>query len=184
MRQTAKLQNLFSSVPKGNLRPVCRVRKKGFEPLYIAPSEVSIFQFRFCRLPANTLYINAARVNLFLKILRTHNNMKCNATTLADITFCPVTVRRRPGSRTSAWTAGRWWSPRLISPRPSSRHPPARRLTSLSRLRVSVNISTTCFTDDTALAHDAWTEASSTGDPTWYKTVICSISCLLVQIYQ
>ena len=45
MRQTAKhpifymfsdelkMQILFSSVPKGNLRPVCRVRKKDFEPL-------------------------------------------------------------------------------------------------------------------------------------------------------
>ena len=29
------------------------MRKKGFP---IVPSEVSIFQFRFCRLPANTLY--------------------------------------------------------------------------------------------------------------------------------
>ena len=45
MRQTAippifymlpdesKMPIMFSSVPKGNLRPVCRVRKKGFEPL-------------------------------------------------------------------------------------------------------------------------------------------------------
>ena len=45
MRQTAipsiffrlpdesKMQILFSSVPQGNLLPVCRVRKKGFEPL-------------------------------------------------------------------------------------------------------------------------------------------------------
>ena len=29
----SKMQILFPSVPKGNLRPVCRVRKKGFEPL-------------------------------------------------------------------------------------------------------------------------------------------------------
>ena len=58
MRQTAippifymlpdesKMQIMFSSVPKGNLRPVCRVRKKGFEPLY-PPVKGLFFIFAF-----------------------------------------------------------------------------------------------------------------------------------------
>ena len=31
--EESKMQIMFSSVPKENLRPVCRVRKKAFEPL-------------------------------------------------------------------------------------------------------------------------------------------------------
>ena len=62
MRQTAippifymlpdesKMQILFPSVPKGNLRPVCRVRKKGFAPLQ-PPVKCLFFSYAFadCR---------------------------------------------------------------------------------------------------------------------------------------
>ena len=71
----SKMQILFSYVPKGNLLPVCRMRKKGFDP-YSPPWSVKclFFQFAFADCQQTPCILSIFTVYEIMKKSKEHNN--------------------------------------------------------------------------------------------------------------